>query len=124
MGEKEVGRGIMVMEGHCWGEAQPEVQDSSTLYPGCGCCTSQSHFATPSLLAPHSSRVTLPAKWPWLWNLAGKAAQCMEDMSLAKLHFTHTPSAGSHRGRVWSETPVCTKRQHRARARGAVLTVP
>lgn len=112
MGKEEVGRENMAMERHCWKEAQPEARDSSApyLHPISQAAGLLSPILLlPASLAPHSSRVTLPAKWPWLWNLAGQAGQCLEDMSLAKLHFTQTPSARSHRSRVWSETRVCTK---------------
>lgn len=99
--------------------AQPEAEESSECSSGCRRLTS--HLATPcSAHSPHSSTVTLPAKWTLLWNLAGQAAHCLEDMSLTKLHFTQTASAGSHEIRVWSQH-CCTKWQHRAR--GAMLTV-
>lgn len=55
-------------------QVPPEAQDSSDLYLRLQLL----HFSVPScslaLLAPHSSTVTPPAKWPWLWNLAGQAS--------------------------------------------------
>lgn len=44
MGKEEVGRENTAMEGHCWEEARPEAQDSSTPYPRLRLL----HFSVPS----------------------------------------------------------------------------